>query len=123
MPLGQILANLLFIVIFFFGPLLILCGIIAHNYFPKKFDNKLFNDKYFSQLELQIFSKFPLSLLKTLTYLGGTIMPIRYKKRFGGYNFRENISTTMYITSFALFISALIIFFYGTALFLYGIFF
>jgi len=121
MEYGEILAYGLpvFLVVLF--PLFLINFTYLHLFFPKNINAELFTEKHYSQLELEVFSKFPLSLIKTLSYVGGTVLPKLYYKRFQYYNFKVKIPISIYISCYLLFFLAIIASFYIFLLLVWGI--
>ena len=58
----------------------------------RRLDVHLFNENYFTQQEIAMFSSFPLSLLKTLAYIRLITFPNSLRKRFGDATARDKIS-------------------------------
>ena len=80
-------------------PLIVLIGLFLHITMSKIFDLQLLNNKYFNEFELKTLNSFPLSILKTLAYIRGTVAPNTIKKRFKGFDFRNQLSSTIYLVN------------------------
>ena len=65
---------------------------LQQSIFKRKLDHILFNDKYFNQYELSIFSSFPLSLMKTLAYQRAIVFPSTMKQRFHNHSVRNLVN-------------------------------
>jgi hypothetical protein len=116
MPFGEFLIYALLYLVKYALPLFLLIAIYIHNLFPKKIDKDLFNEKYFTQFELQTFSTFPLSILKTLAYIRGTIAPQSIIKRFHGYDFKANMPKHFYWLCVVYPVIPVLFFIFGIAL-------
>jgi len=63
-------------------PVMLILLHVLHVILPQKFDEIWFNQKYFSEAELAIYSSYPLSLVRTLGYSAAICLPFLMKKRF-----------------------------------------
>ena len=113
MPFGEFLIYALIYLVKYALPLFLIIALYIHNFFPRRIDQELFNEKYFTQFELQTFSKFPLSILKTLAYIRGTIAPSSISKRFHGYDFKARMTRHFYWLCFAYPVIPALFFVYG----------
>lgn len=95
--------------------------IILHNLLYKKMDQILFIEPYFSHFELEAYSSWPLSMIKTMIYLFLITAPeFSRKRRFKGFTQELSVSMPIRLASAIcvslLFLTALC----GVLLFLYG---
>ena len=65
---------------------------VLHLILPKKFDAIWFNEKFFSDAELAIYSSYPLSLVRTLGYSATICLPFLMKKHFSDLNPTKEIN-------------------------------
>lgn len=63
-------------------PLLIVVIHIQHFLLLKRFDEIWFNDKYFSPGEIAIYSSYPLSIVRSISYSCAICLPFTVKKRY-----------------------------------------
>ncbi len=56
--------------------------LIQHFLHKTKLDPTYFNSKYYSNYELQIFTSFPLHLIKTIGYIKAIIFPNTMRRKF-----------------------------------------
>jgi len=75
-------------------PVFVVVALIVHFQFPTTIEQDLFNERHFTSYDLETFSSFPMSILKTLSFIRGTVAPSTLRKRFGHYDFRAHMSTT-----------------------------
>lgn len=97
MNIGVTIGIAFFYYLIFGLPVFVIIALIVHFRFPAAIERELFNERHFTRYELETFSSFPMSVLKTLAFIRGVVAPSTIRKRFGNYDFRAQISTTFYI--------------------------
>ncbi len=63
-----------------------------HFILPKKLDKIWFNEQFFNNNELSIYSSYPLSIVRTSSYICAICLPFIVKKRFGDLSPVKSIS-------------------------------
>ena len=74
-------------------PAMLLFLHVLHFILPKKLDKIWFNDKFFNYTELSIYSSYPLSIVRTVSYACAICLPLVVKKRFGDLSPVSNINS------------------------------
>lgn len=102
-------------------PLLFILFGLLHFLYPTRIIDELFNERHFTKHELAILSSFPFSLLRTLAFIRGTVVPTTIRARFGHYNFRKNMSRAFYFLNVTFVVLLSIAFAVSICLIGYGI--
>jgi len=96
MNIGVAIGIAFFYYLLFGLPIFAVVALIVHFRFPATIEQDFFNERHFTRYELETFSSFPMSVLKTLAFIRGTVVPSTIRKRFGNYNFRAHMSMPFY---------------------------
>jgi len=112
MNMGVAIGIVFFYYLIFGLPVFVVVALIVHFRFPTTIEQDLFNERHFTPYELKTFSSFPMSILKTLAFIRGTVAPSTIRKRFGNYDFRTHMSAIFY----SLCVAYIILLFIGAVL-------
>ena len=86
---------------------------IQHFIYKKIFDPTFFNNKHYSAYELQIFTSFPLLLIKTLGYIKAIVFPDTMRRKFEKNIIKPKERPVIYLLAW---LTMLIIIYYGLVL-------
>ena len=76
------LAIIAFSIMIYGIPSLIIITHMLHYFLTKKLDSIWFNDKFYNINELAIYSSYPLSLVRSLSYIAAVCLPYVARKRY-----------------------------------------